>query len=121
MKRIIIAALITFIVPSAYANWKNGNDLYESCELYQALKQRQLSTLEQVISGECMTYTMGWLDGNETSLMPLICVPENVKFGSLVDMLIKFLEENPAERHYPANSIMFNAFKEFECPDPFIE
>ena len=77
--------------------------------------------MEQAIAGECQTYPMGWLDGNSSSAMPLICVPEGVTFGSIQDMVIKYLEDNPAKRHYPGSSIMFNALIEFECPDPFDE
>ena len=60
---------------------------------------------------------MGWLDGHEANAYPLICVPEGVKLGSIVDMVIKYLEDNPGKRHYPGSSIMFNALMEFECPD----
>jgi hypothetical protein len=121
MKKIIIAALITFIVPSAYANWKNGNDLFIECESLKANDERKLTRKELDDALSCQQYIQGWLDGNSTSGVPLICVPEGVMLGSISDMVSSFLEENPSKRHYPGSSIMVNALEEFECPDPFVE
>jgi len=117
MKALVFAALMVLSVEPAYSDWMDGNDLFKSCELYQAIDKRLLSPLEQTIAGECLTYPKGWLDGHQANAHPLICVPAEVRLGSIVDMVIKYLDDNPGKRHHRGSEIMFNALIEFECPD----
>ena len=119
MKKIIIAVLLTFIVPSAYASWKSGNELFIQCKSLKVAGDRKLTTQELDNALTCQEYVKGWIDGHQISGVPLVCVPQEVVLGSITDMVFNFLEENPAKRHWAAHRIMVSALLEFECPNPF--
>lgn len=44
------------------------------------------------------------------------CLSEGVEIGQMRDVVIKYLNDNPAERHYPARLLILNAFQiSFPC------
>ncbi len=55
------------------------------------------------------------LDGMVNSILG-ICAPVRVERGQIVDVVVRYFEENPADRHLPARSLIREAMVEsFPC------
>lgn len=90
----------TALSASAY---RDGNELYRFCRTDAAAAARTV----------CNNYIMGAVD---TLMMGgLLCPPSNAPVGELVDMVIKYLRDNPDMRHYTAASDRAVALQEFNC------
>ncbi len=96
---------------------KTGNDYLSWCST--ALNGARLDDLF------CLGYMRGLLTGiNSTEAVymvvmkrpPLICVPATAKLGQLMNISLKYLNDNPADLHLPLGDvIMASWFKSFPC------
>jgi hypothetical protein len=70
----------------------------------------------------CRGYVMGALDQDllwtfAQKKNDNFCWPPNVDSGQIADVVVKYLDDNPAERHYSAASLALVAtMKAFPCP-----
>jgi len=95
MKKFIASLL--FVPAMANAEFLSGNDL---------LRDMNSKGLDQMLA---IGYVLGVAD---VYVRNLICLPENIKAGQLHDVIKRFLEENPAIRHYSADSLILFRLEE---------
>jgi hypothetical protein len=94
-------------------NWSstafmNGNQLYERCEGQDLFKQ-----------GVCTGYILGVMDDLQSTrslahLPP--CGSDQITVKQLHDVVVKYLRDNPAQRHYSAVSLAGYAIIKAWCP-----
>lgn len=91
--------------PTYFAAW-TGNKLYEACEASRDI---------------CIAYVIGINDGmvaqagSKRDPVPY-CLPRQVTFGQMADVVHKFLRENPERRDLGANFLTRDAFvRAFPC------
>jgi hypothetical protein len=95
MKKIFIACLL---VPTiANAEFLSGNRL---------LSDLNGTPMERMLA---LGYVMGVAD---TFTNSTVCPPDNVTAGQVQDIVKKHLEQNPASRHYTADSLIRNKLQE---------
>lgn len=96
------------------SGFKTGNDLLTECEAGEPPRSDSLNW------GICMGYVTGAADalgfwsavGTGKS-----CIPQGSQAGQMRDIVIKYLRDNPARRHFDAQALVFGALKEaFGCP-----
>ena len=91
--------------------FKNGNQLYLECN--------SANTYDVAI---CLGYVMGILDQIELYAdvsKTQTCIPANVTAGQVKDVVVKQMNDDPANRNLPASSIVFEAaFKAWGCEPP---
>lgn len=84
--------------------WKSGNQLHENCAPQDAMYG----------DGVCTGYILGVADGNGANGFHPYCIPDNANVGQMVDVIKKWLEDNPQFRASPAgdlvNAAMMEAF-----------
>ncbi|SRR6266436_68773 len=100
-------ALISFSVAllgmadEASAGFLDGNALYRYCTATDAFSQ-----------GACIGYVDGVADlmgfSDDVAKRPQ-CIPVSVQAQQVVDVVVKFLRDNPADRNYNADSLVFAA------------
>lgn len=101
MKKIIFTMLALF-TGSAHADFYTGNKLKSLC-----------NSQNYVESSVCIGYTVGITDSFSGYLF---CPPAEVTAGQLVEMVKKYMNENPAKLHEPSSSIVVDAIKkDFPC------
>jgi hypothetical protein len=89
MKKIL--ATLLFVPAMAQAEFMSGNNLY---------KDMQGDALDNI---HALGYVLGAAD---SAINVTVCPPEGVKAGQVYDIIKKFLEANPAIRHYSADTIV---------------
>lgn len=99
--------LMLFMGSPARAGYVSGNMLYESCNS---------NNLEEAF---CIGYIAGVSDVMHTGddiLGLKTCFPPNVPTGQLKDVVIRWLETHPKDRHYSAEGLSAIALSEaFPC------
>lgn len=116
-----VAALST--TPAhAQVTYITGNELHRDCsadgEGILGFQSRAL----------CMGYIAGVVDAFTTSAMVagvvrgedtevnLLCIPEGVEMGQLIDLTKDYLKNNPGDRHFTASFLVYMALsKQFPC------
>lgn len=98
---------------------EDGNDLLVLCARGSEMRQQS-----------CPAYIMGWIRGfhngfeiassfaeaSKVKLPSLVCMPETVKSAQMVDVVVAYLERNPAKRHQDAGLLILDAMLEaFPC------
>ncbi len=91
MKKLIAGLL--FVPAMAQAEFMSGNSL---------LADMNGSEMKKMFA---LGYVIGVTD---TFSNATVCPPENVTAGQVQDIIKKHLEDNPATRHYTADSIIRN-------------
>ena len=115
MRRIGLGVVLAAMLVSgpALGYFMSGNDLLDRCRLVD------IGDYEGGVGfGFCLGYTLGIVDvmiGQEIHGSQL-CSPDNVEGGQLRDIVVQYLEENPAERHFSAESLVAKVLSEaFPC------
>jgi hypothetical protein len=105
-KLVMITALAMLLgSPTSYAVLKSGNDLVADCQLKIP-----------VAEGYCYGYVHGAHDA--LGMITEFCSPDDVVGKQLVDIVMKYLKENPENLHYNAASLVTSALiRAFPCPD----
>jgi len=106
-----VAVAATFTTAPAHAVVQSGNSWLQLCTSKQAPSQDR-----------CLAYTRGLADGLTTAsgIMDvqgaknswLVCMPKGVTTQQLVDVGVKYMRDNPAERHEWAAPLLTIAFSE---------
>ncbi len=99
MKRILVflIILVAFDTSKASSSDITGNPVFELCK-------------EDVFT--CGIFAVGFQSGvyvGET-YPSAICIPDTTTLGQLGEVLVKYMEEHPAERHKPIGAIASSAF-----------
>jgi hypothetical protein len=103
-----------------------GRSLTEACRSFVLVK-RQLNrgTTEQIADAErCYGYVTGVFDlAEELTHLTMInwhapyCIPKGTNANDLVEVVAKFLDENPAERNHSGADLVEGAWAaSFPCP-----
>jgi hypothetical protein len=107
--------LLLAVLPTpAVAAFYSGNDFLSYCNAPETAAAR----------GKCTSFVAGAFDASELLLTDrerdrsrFFCVPPSVTLGQLTDVLLKYVRENPAERHETAVSLFFKAiWTAWPCP-----
>lgn len=106
--RIVIAVAVLFASPvwSASGGFDSGNDLFNRCVGSDALP------------AYCIGYTTGVADtlGSGPLYDFAACLPDRVSKGQIRDIVVKYLQDNPQERHYAAVGLTAKALSlAFPC------
>ena len=94
----------------------DGNGLLESCQKYLKMLSNQAANTNQdlISSGLCIGYVGGVQDTargwHREAKIQLYCIPEAAKSDQLIRVTLKFLENNPAQLHYSAATLVETAF-----------
>ena len=91
MKKIL--ATLLFVPAMAQAEFMSGNSL---------LADMNGSNMRQMLA---LGYVMGVTD---TFTTMTVCPPSGITSGQVQDIIKKHLEDNPASRHYTADSLIRN-------------
>ncbi|UWR10889.1 Rap1a/Tai family immunity protein [Sulfitobacter mediterraneus] len=127
MKKLLLTVAV--MASPAFAENDSGNTLYAACS--------HMNGEATVQAGYCIGYLTGVWEGmklgaslpfmleGENSLTKLeetsnqllrVCMPSDVERGQMVDVVIKYLDENPADRHGPARMLTWLALLDaFPC------
>jgi|SRR5215469_4451814 len=95
---------VSLMRPHAKA-FHSANELYASCD-------------PDPRASACTEYVAGVTDGlwSLDSHLTEICLPDGVVLNQAVDVVVKWLKDNPAQRHYSASSDIEVALREaFPC------
>ena len=106
MRKLTSTAVLLLATAAAHAasppslSFMYGNEFYASC--YAAPHQ------------DCRVYVIGAADALEltSTAWTNICRPKTVNSEQLLDVFLKWLEANPAERHRPAAKLAALSFAE---------
>ena len=105
-----IIATTALITIASTANAYTGNDLLSRCESDDSFERNA-----------CLWYVVGAAQGGtieaiwETGDKNRYCVPDNVTFGQLEAIAIKYLREHPEELHLNASSLVLNSMSTAFC------
>ena len=90
------------------AGFLTGNKLFEMCTY------KPDGTL---YAAQCVGYIQGVADGMENPTASVrACIPNNVIAGQLEDIVVTYLRDHAAVRHYPAVSLVATALTQaFPC------
>ena len=91
MKRLLLVISANICLSVQAGTFWDGNTLYNKLNG---------STMEQM---QALGYIMGAADAFDTAT---VCAPMNVTAGQMNDMMKNYLENYPAVRHLPADSII---------------
>ena len=112
----LLGVMMAAFFPCSVANasFNTGNDLYAKCS---AVKSE--ATYYQD-SAYCLAYVIGIVDAfefNEGVKSGLkLCVPGGVTAGQLRDIVVRYLQNKPQDRHNAGSVIIFLAMSEaFPC------
>jgi len=95
---------VSLMRPHARA-FHSANELYASCD-----PDPRASACTEYVAG--VTDGLWALDSHLTE----ICLPDGVVLSQTVDVVVKWLKDNPAQRHYSASSDIEVALREaFPC------
>jgi len=117
MKRIILAALVgvLFVSTGSSAGAVSGNRLYSDC------REGQKGGVDSFIPyGACIGYIEAVLDISEGVDKGIngfkFCINKNVTSGQVRDIVLKWLEDNPQNRHFGASGLVAaSLFVAFPC------
>ena len=90
MKKLILVLVLVAGTAQAGTFW-DGNKLYSKL---------RGETMEQM---QALGYVMGVSDAEDTAT---ICSPNTVTSGQMFDIVKQYLENNPAVRHFPADTLV---------------
>ena len=64
----------------------------------------------------CAGYVSGFLDRESFDKEHLICIPAAANNGQIMDVILAYMRDNPADRHNPSSALVYVAlFKAFPC------
>lgn len=114
---LLVATLVAASFPTvSHASFKDGNKLLSECEAGDAPRPDNLSW------GACMGYIIGAADALgfwSAVTTGASCLPPTSQAGQVKDIVVKYLRDNPAKRHFNAHVLIYGALKDaFGCPMP---
>lgn len=107
LKKLVIAS---FLMPYhfAFAYFVDGNNLYTNLADWKSADTKRVYDA---------TYAAGYVIGvSDAFTRTIICPPNNVTRGQIIDITFLYLQNNPNIRQLPASVLVMNALKEaFPC------
>ncbi len=118
MKRILLVAavLAAGVLVSGEAWAKSGNELYKECTVEKTSSNYYIQT------AYCFAYIRGvaeTLDDNSLvkNSIANFCLPNDATYGQALDVVKKWLSNNPQDRHLAAYSLVaYSLSKAWPCP-----
>jgi Rap1a immunity proteins len=109
MKRSLLAAVAAALLTATSAQAQETTTrFYDGAKMHEFCSNDRSRTI-------CLGYAAGLADALEES--NVICLPRQVKLGSVADVIERELVNHPELRHYAAASIATIALrKAFPCP-----
>ena len=99
----VLAISLLFVTPQLSAYWGTGNDLKDQCS----------RAGNDPFKGVCYGYVSGVTDSWEGGLF---CIPTGVQRSQLVEVVKKYLDENPGKLHESGSTLVINALRmSFPC------
>lgn len=121
MKKLIILALIASLFSAT--SFAEEAALYSGKELYDYCRQSEdsnISLTERAIAKTaCSYFIQGLIFGYSagSGKTPVYCVPEQVTFGQISQVYMKFASETPEMLNQHAGVVLlFSLAKAFPCP-----
>lgn len=105
----ILLIIFVFFASSATSsgNFESGNTLYEDCDG---------NDYDQILCLGYLRAISDVLNGDNTVNGFKACIPAGVTPFQLKSILIKWLDDNPENRHYAAAGLVASSFQEaFPC------
>lgn len=104
MRAYLTAALLAFSCSPAAAYFYTGNELWTFCK--------------NESSSSCLVYILSAVDMHTAAVEDgkFFCIPPKVTGGQIEDVVKKYLQDNPADRHKPAAFLVIDALQAvFPC------
>ena len=122
--RTLIAGVILMVgtggVLASEQYWNTGNILYNICESNNvpACTTYIQGTLDGVAWWLDLTSSPQWKSMPNTPTLPrLYCIPLTVTANQITDVVKKYLNDHPEQRHYSAVSLILDSMTNaFPCP-----
>lgn len=107
MKRLLILAAFYCSAVPAYA--LDGNKLFDECS-----REHPATVEDAAASIACNNYIIGVADGVRMTKEGLnsLVIPDHVTGTQLEAIVLKYLKDHPAFRHYPAALLVYEALTE---------
>lgn len=103
-KTAMVALALSAVSTTAQPAW-DGNRLLEVCARPTA-RQR---------TSDCDVFIRGAIDRYHEFLATR-CAPRQVRFGEIVEIIVQYLQEHPADRQRPANDLILASLTEaYSC------
>jgi hypothetical protein len=120
MRRVLLIALVFGLLDSAVAEAMDGNKLFEGCrQQYRVGLSGYVAGVWDKAGSDAVTATvyLAMQDRKKSEHMDKMlmdgmnaaCLPQGVTNGQMVDVICKFLRDNPAERHKLGSDLTMNA------------
>lgn len=115
-----VLAMLIMTLPLQALAYRDGNELFNAMSS-QNSRLEALLYVNGVSAGLLVGYGIGSKQKNgreDTNLKPRYpyCIPETMTYMQAHDVVYKYLQENPAERHMPNSVlILFAMEKAFPC------
>lgn len=97
---------------------QNGHQLYTGCQLAVAQASQPGKRMDHAQSYD-LGYCYGIVQGVSESLKKndLFCLPENITFSALTEVVVDYLEAYPAQRDLKATAAAYHALlTRYPCP-----
>lgn len=110
----LLAVLVHATLPKhANASFESGNSLLSQC-----LKGREDGADSTIPFGKCTGFIRAISDVLQSNQLYglKVCIPDKSTAGQQTDVVVKWLEDHPGDRHFTASSLVVLAFSNaFPC------
>lgn len=114
LQRISFLALALGLTSQASAGFYDGNDLHNACS-----KHPLIALGYSMAIADQLGTNFGVIDQAGNSVQPkrFVCIPADVQSQQVLDVVCQWLKANPAQRHYPADVLSYQAMLDvWRCP-----
>lgn len=120
MGRLLIVAMVAIsafsgpMAGTALAGFLDGNDLHSLCSDSPVVAGYYVVG---VIDNEVDQDRAVTADGQVVLTREFLCIPDGVVGNQARDVVCRYLDENPEDRHWPASGLTYNAIRVvWPCP-----
>jgi hypothetical protein len=109
------------MIPGSDVMYKTGNDLFRDCTQGESVFDKTAGRPKEVLAhASCVSYIAGVVDvqgmRNMLGISHTFCVPKEVPMSQLASIVLKYLKNNPEDRHGVAAAFVNGALLEaFPC------
>jgi hypothetical protein len=118
---LLVVASLLVASPVMAGPFMNGNDLQKYCSIMDQPSDSH-SMIDAQHMGICFGFIEAFNDFHSSLLtlddfVPLFCIPEKATVSQLIQVVSKYLKENPEKLHLDASYLIIHALREaFPCP-----
>jgi hypothetical protein len=115
--KLAAALFACFLLVSIPAHSSTGNDLKETCDLDQGKFLSHSACTGYILGAVEMTELINAAaDRSKDKKQFSVCIPAGITYGQIVDVVKKFVDDHPEERHQKASVMVFLAVQHaFPC------